>query len=319
MATISVSPSSSLMDERVVISVAGLASHCPVTVRSHVTEITKRFQGWAHLIADEDGRVSLDKDPSIGGTYSGVEPMGLFWSLQPCPGQQLGIRFAKKHPDKPVVVILSLHRGHLDETQLATDEPIHVAVAHKWYMRETDVDRIKLTGHDFIRGVVYKPKGPGPFPAVLDMFGTAGGLMEFRAALLASRGYASYALPIFAYEDLSETMLNVDFEYFEEALKWFAAQSYVQPGGIGIVASSMGGSIGLHLAIKYPQLIKATAFVSCPPFMPNVTLNYRGKALPFVWFDTEATTFDDEGVLHPLTGWPAARDIKDKEFIELFL
>ena len=47
------------------------------------------------------------------------------------------------------------------------------------------------------------------------MFGTAGGLMEFRAALLASRGFASYALPIFAYEDLPESMLNVDFEYFE--------------------------------------------------------------------------------------------------------
>ena len=57
--------------------------------------------------------------------------------------------------------------------------------------------------------------GPGPFPAVLDMFGTTGGLMEFRAALLATHGYTSYALPIFAYEALSESMLNIDFEYFE--------------------------------------------------------------------------------------------------------
>ena len=56
--------------------------------------------------------------------------------------------------------------------------------------------------------------GPGPFPGVIDMFGTAGGLTEFRAALLASRGFAALALAYFAYEDLP-AKFEFNLEYFE--------------------------------------------------------------------------------------------------------
>ena len=56
--------------------------------------------------------------------------------------------------------------------------------------------------------------GDGPFPGVIDMFGTVGGLFEFRSALLASRGFATYSLPYFAYEDLPPTLLDLDLEYF---------------------------------------------------------------------------------------------------------
>ena len=56
--------------------------------------------------------------------------------------------------------------------------------------------------------------GPGPFPGVIDLFGTVGGLVEFRSALLASRGIASYALPYFLYEDLPKDLSGVDLDYF---------------------------------------------------------------------------------------------------------
>ena len=56
--------------------------------------------------------------------------------------------------------------------------------------------------------------GDGPFPGVIDLFGTAGGILEFRSALLASRGFASLSLPYFRYEDLPDTMFDIDFDYF---------------------------------------------------------------------------------------------------------
>ena len=56
--------------------------------------------------------------------------------------------------------------------------------------------------------------GDGLFPGVIDLFGTVGGLIEFRAALLASRGYATFALAYFAYEDLPSEM-NLDLDYFD--------------------------------------------------------------------------------------------------------
>ena len=45
------------------------------------------------------------------------------------------------------------------------------------------------------------------------MFGSGGGLMDHRAALLASRGFIVFALPFFAYEDLPSTMPDVSLDY----------------------------------------------------------------------------------------------------------
>lgn len=59
--------------------------------------------------------------------------------------------------------------------------------------------------------------GDGPFPGIIDLFGGIGGLVEFRASLLAAHGFAVLALAYFAYEDLPKPLLEVDLEYFEEA------------------------------------------------------------------------------------------------------
>lgn len=52
---------------------------------------------------------------------------------------------------------------------------------------------------------------------MIDLFGGAGGLIEFRAGLLASRGFAVLALAFFAYDDLPRALTQLDLEYFEEA------------------------------------------------------------------------------------------------------
>ena len=56
--------------------------------------------------------------------------------------------------------------------------------------------------------------GNGPFPGVIDLFGTAGGLNEYRAALLASRGLAALALAYFGYDDLPAG-ITLDLDYFD--------------------------------------------------------------------------------------------------------
>lgn len=55
--------------------------------------------------------------------------------------------------------------------------------------------------------------GPGPFPGVIDMFGSGGGLFDHRAALLASRRFCVFALPFFAYEDLPNSLPDVSLDY----------------------------------------------------------------------------------------------------------
>jgi hypothetical protein len=58
-------------------------------------------------------------------------------------------------------------------------------------------------------------------PAVLDLFGTGGGLIEHRAALLANKGFVVFALAYFAYEDLTTGLDNVDMSYFRVRINHF--------------------------------------------------------------------------------------------------
>ena len=55
--------------------------------------------------------------------------------------------------------------------------------------------------------------GDGPFPGLTDMYGGLVSLVETRAALLASHGYAVLALKYLYGEGLPKLMLEVDFPY----------------------------------------------------------------------------------------------------------
>jgi len=72
--------------------------------------------------------------------------------------------------------------------------------------------------------------GDGPFPGVVDMFGTAGGLYDIRAALLASRGFAGLSLAFFGYEDLPENMaLNIEYFVVNLWQNLLTLVAYIKP------------------------------------------------------------------------------------------
>ena len=55
--------------------------------------------------------------------------------------------------------------------------------------------------------------GTGRHRAVLDVYGSTGGLAEYRAAMLASRGFTSFALAWALYDDLPPG-IHVQYDYF---------------------------------------------------------------------------------------------------------
>lgn len=57
--------------------------------------------------------------------------------------------------------------------------------------------------------------GKGPFPGVIDMFGGLIPIMETRAALLASHGYAALALSYVHMPGLPQKLTDIELTYFE--------------------------------------------------------------------------------------------------------
>ncbi|XP_068410075.1 bile acid-CoA:amino acid N-acyltransferase-like [Eschrichtius robustus] len=124
--------------------------------------------------------------------------------------------------------------------------------------------------------VGYINSGEGHFPVVIDLFGGIGGLIEIRASLLASHGFAVLALAYCDYEDLPFRLEKVDLEYFEEDANFLLRHPKVLSLGIGVVSMSKTAETGLSMAIHLKQ-VTAAALINGPNFILDIPQVYRGQ------------------------------------------
>ncbi|GGP16342.1 acyl-CoA thioesterase/BAAT N-terminal domain-containing protein [Oceanobacillus neutriphilus] len=82
---ISVSAVKSLVDVPVDIAISGVKPGQEITIRAERVTGSKNYlylSSFATFIADSDGKVDLNNQAPINGSYSGIDGMGLFWSLE---------------------------------------------------------------------------------------------------------------------------------------------------------------------------------------------------------------------------------------------
>lgn len=129
---------------------------------------------------------------------------------------------------------------------------------------------------DGMVGCLYLPAGPGPFPGVIVLNGSGGGMNRLIAPLLASRGYAVLALAYFAVEGLPATLDDIPLEYFGRAFQWFQNQQEVDRGFIGVAGVSRGGELALLLGAMFPAVRAVVGYV--PSGVVHGGLSMRGAA-----------------------------------------
>jgi len=150
------------MDEKVSINIQGLEQDQKVTLLAKlVGDAQDKYHSISHYIADEKGYISLNKHPSIGGFYKGIEPMGFMWSLKPEPGQKPGRRLLKRDVTKPYLVDLEVLDGHVDIQNIAACNSLCRLTIERYYMAP-GVKRFEIR-EGRIRGSLFLPPGKGPF------------------------------------------------------------------------------------------------------------------------------------------------------------
>uniref|UniRef100_A0A663LYG2 Acyl-coenzyme A amino acid N-acyltransferase 2-like n=1 Tax=Athene cunicularia TaxID=194338 RepID=A0A663LYG2_ATHCN len=303
MVEVTVTPKSSLADRLAQIRVRGLSPSQLVTLRASLTdEQGERFQSRAFFRADAAGEVDPGLHAALGGSYTGVWPMGLFWFLRP---DTLFRRLVKRNvAGSPFLVRLEVFDGICLLTR-PQDQPLASCEAERWYVGP-GVQRVPIR-EGRVRGALFLPPGPGPFLGVIDLFGGAGGLIEFRAGLLASRGFAVLALAFFAYDDLPRTLLQIDLEYFEEAAKLLLQHPKVRGPGLGVVGVSKGAEVALAMATFLPQVV-ATVWINGTAFLYGNPLVYKDLHIPPIPYLTESVVLTEVGALDNLGVFTDPRD-----------
>ncbi|KAJ1104034.1 hypothetical protein NDU88_001449 [Pleurodeles waltl] len=291
MSTVSVriAPSAKcLFDDPVRISVSGLSPLQEVTLRASLTDETGvPFRSSARYRADGSGELDLTSSPALGGSYTGVEPMGMVWSLLPETPHR---RLVKRDVQTPFFVNFEVYEGHAPPGHLLAQ-----VTNERGFLGE-GVQRIPVR-EGKVRATFFQPPGPGPFPGIIDIYGTGGGLPEYRASLLASRGFATLALAYYSYEDLPKQMKEFHLEYFEDAVNYMLRHPQIKGPGIGLLGHSKGGDLVLSMA-SLLKGITAAATINGAVTTVGAALHYKDLILPPISFDVKRRTFPQPGIVN---------------------
>ena len=110
-------------------------------------------------------------------------------------------------------------------------------------------------------GTFGMPEGNGPFPGVLALGGSDGGIPEYLLPLLVPEGFACLALAYFATPDTQPALIEVPLERIERGLRWMLAQPEVDApdGRLAVFGASKGGELVLLVASTFPDLVGPVA------------------------------------------------------------
>lgn len=305
---ISVTPQVGPLWQRRHIEINGAVPGSVVTVRALTDRNGEEWTAEASFLADARGHIDLSTQAPVSGDYRSADAMGLFWSQCLANGGTEKSEPADVHvPIKTKLLAREeAGTGYLDVSGPSAAQQEHEVTVEQWLLAE-DTERIEVRSHGLV-GTLFRPMGEGPFPTVIVMNGSGGGINETRAAQYASRGIQAFALGYFRAPGLSNYISRTPIEYFERALDYVAAELSPQGGKPVISGQSRGGELTLLLASRFPEKIAGAAAFVPGAFVfgaqgaadpaegwngPTWTL--QGEPLPHFWDNNAGVTWQPWG------------------------
>ncbi|XP_041457082.1 bile acid-CoA:amino acid N-acyltransferase-like [Lytechinus variegatus] len=288
-----VHPRIGFADDQLDVRATGLLPGQLVKLQAEVESECQRFKfrSEAMFQADAKGQVIVSEHASLGGTYEGVEPMGLIWSCKPVPEvAHLYPRLKKADSRQPLkYTIKLLDRVKPGNALLASE------VVERCYLADFVERREVSTGK--CHGVFFFPKQKGnsdPLPVIVELRGLGNGVLEDRASLLASHGYAVLEIDFMASFE-STTDLNVfyfDAQAFLDLFQYIEKHPRLDASRVGLFGFCTGSTLALQGICRLNLPLRCTVFSS----MFELLLSVVGMKMP------DGTYMDPLGPLELFTG-----------------
>ena len=260
-------PEIALIDEPVEISVTNLTPKARITIEAACkNKDNDAWKSHATFEVDDKGVVNVAAQAPIEGSYRGIDPMGLFWSMIPTDREIL-----KKVPNTFNFneVSLSVIVGDKVQAQKTIQRLAVAPNVEKRIIREQG-----------LVGTLFYPKNMQHGPGIIVVAGSGGRIPEGLAQLFASHGYAAFALGYFGVEGLPERLKNIPLEYFQNAMQWFKKQPQVDSNRIAICGNSRGGELVLLLASTFPQEMQAVIAYTPSGIVAEGSWTYKNELIP---------------------------------------
>ena len=292
---ITVDPPVTLIDEPVAIRLSGFPPDSEVTVRAttvgavypELAPSGKARTSTATFRTNGQGEVDLTTQVPVSGSYAIANAMGLFWSMKDVAPEDVTTT-ASPPPASADPAAFMTYRyeitAEVEGDQVARATLDQNAGAPGVTMRDIS--------EDGLLGQFYLPPGDGPFPVVILLAGSSGGMPTRRPKVFAATGYAVLSLPYFNYTspldgtELPSETVDLPLEYFGKAIAWLQDQPAVDPDRIGIFGTSLGGEVAMLVAARYPE-VKTVIAITAPAITwdggpGHSSFSYEGKPVPYV-------------------------------------
>ena len=225
-----------VLDDEDGVVVDGVTPGARVRVDAHVELRGVAWVCSGEYVADDAGVVDTARDPSTGGSYTGVDPFGLYWSADATDRAERG-------SSDPMRVRLEVTAG---------GKTGHAAYERGWTRAGVTVSSV---GCDGLVGISYQPEGT-EMPAVVVVGGSEGGIpAPSPAALLAGHGIAVLALAYWRAPGLPDVMADVDVELVGRACDWLRGRPGVRDARPAVMGISRGGELALLAASLMPERV----------------------------------------------------------------
>lgn len=282
-------PSIALYGERFSWRVTGLRPGERVTVKA-VSRDARRVSWESEAVykADSSGGVDLGRQAPVAGSYAETDIFGLLWSMKPT-GPESGKPIAYRND--------GVNGWTVDLT--ATDlAGVTVTTRFRCVSQRPGEALVRVPlEQDGLKGFLYYPAEGGPFPGVILLGGSEGGLLEMWARALAANGFASLTLAWFGYPGVPDELVEIPLEYFDRASGWMKSHPKVKAGGLGVMGGSKGGEAALLAASRNNGFRAVVALTPAahmweghtmrffsPDYKPVSSWSLGGKPLPYIPF-----------------------------------
>lgn len=242
-------PSGKTIDREVHIQVEKLEPFQNIELRAEAKDQKGNiWSSHATFRADSQGQVDVSSShPMNNSSYENIDEMGLFWSMLPASGDTSS---SFKCKNDMISVEIKLY---------VSNELVSQGTVTR-YLKATDVERIDITENGLV-GVLFLPPSEYSLPVIVTLSGSNGGLSENRAKLLASNGFAVFALGYFGVDGLPSNLQDIPLEYFETAFAWLKEQPNIDSSHIGLYGASRGAELSLILGSSFPSSVQAIAAI----------------------------------------------------------
>ena len=145
-------------------------------------------------------------------------------------------------------------------------------------------------------GVLYVPEGEGPYPAVIVLHGSEGGVggVDGVAQRLARNGFIAFAFCYFRCLETPRTLENIEISGVSEAIAYLRERPDTAGEKVGVVGFSRGADLALIMGVLDETVGPVVSIMTSPWVYgsPNSDARaaawvYQGEPLPFVAIPVE--------------------------------